>query len=442
MRNKIQKSMMLVICITLLIVFGILTVLFYFNSLNRMKEELKQELTYIEKALDISGMTYLYDMDQAQILTRLTLIDVNGEVLYDSKKDEYTFQNHAKREEVRDALRYGKGEALRNSMTVGKNTYYYAILLKDGTVLRASKTLDYLQPMIINVMPVFAGVAVFMVIVAYALSKWQTNRLIQPINDLDLEQPLSNKVYEELTPLLEKMEQQNREKEEIANMRKEFSANVSHELKTPLTSISGYAEIMKNGIVREEDMIPFSEKIYQEASRLIVLIEDIMKLSKLDEKDNSLEKEAVDLYVLAQEVCEHLRFLADKHGIQIELSGESVKVQGIRQVLNEMLFNICENAVKYNKDGGSVKIVLKELEDTIQVVVEDTGIGIPEQEKERIFERFYRVDKSHSKESGGTGLGLSIVKHAAFIHGAEIFVDSVEGEGTKMCICFKKEKNI
>ena len=295
MRNKIQKSMLVVICATVVSAFIIMAVLFYAYSLNHMKKELKQEMSYIVTAMEISGATYLDDIDAARVETRLTLIDETGEVLYDSKEDDYTFQSHAEREEIESALKNGSGEALRSSETVGKMTYYYAVKLKDGTVLRASKTLDDLIPVLLGALLFMVGIATIMIVFAYFLAKWQTTRLIQPINELDLEHPLENTVYEELTPLLVKMEQQNQAKDEVADMRKEFSANVSHELKTPLTSISGYAEIMKGGLVPPEDMIRFSEKIHKEASRLIVLIEDIIKLSKLDEADIALEKEEVDL---------------------------------------------------------------------------------------------------------------------------------------------------
>lgn len=436
MRNKIQKSMLLVISVTLLVACSILMTLFYFNALNDMKEEVKQETVYIQTAIDIMGVSYLEEMDAAQVNTRLTLINTDGDVLYDSKKDEYTFQNHAERKEVKNALQTGSGEALRNSETIGKSTYYYAVLLKDGTVLRASKTLDYLMPTLFHTLPYTLGVAFVLIILAYFLSKWQTRRLIQPINELDLENPLENQIYEELTPLLVNMENQRQAKDEIANMRKEFSANVSHELKTPLTSISGYAEIMKSGMVKPEDMSPFAEKIYQEASRLIVLIEDIIKLSKLDEKDVVLEKEEVDLYELCREICNRLAFSAEKKQVHLELTGEQVVYVGVKQILDEMVYNICENAIKYNVDGGSVKIWVGNTLQGPKIIVEDTGIGIPEDQKERIFERFYRVDKSHSKDTGGTGLGLSIAKHGAIYHNAEIHVESTLGEGTKMEILF------
>lgn len=436
MRNKIQKSMLVVICVTLLSACAIWMAMFYFKTLDDMKEELKQETIYIQTAMEGYGGSYLEEMDSAQVHTRITLIDGAGEVIYDSREDEYTLQNHAEREEVKSALQTGKGEALRSSETVRKLTYYYAVLLEDGTVLRTSKTLDNLLPAMFSAIPFMAAVALVMIVLAYFLAKWQTKRLIQPINELDLENPMENQVYEELTPLLMKMENQRQAKDQIAKMRKEFSANVSHELKTPLTSISGYAEIMKSGIAKPEDMTRFSEKIYKEASRLIVLIEDIIKLSKLDEQDVVLEKEEVDLYDLCLETCNRLSFQAEKKNVRLELTGEKVSYFGVRQILDEMIYNICENAIKYNVDGGSVKIWVGNTLQGPRVMVEDTGIGIPEDQQERIFERFYRVDKSHSKETGGTGLGLSIVKHGAIFHNAEIRVESVLGKGTKMEILF------
>lgn len=436
MRTKIHKSMLLVSGITLVAVFLIMVTLFYFSSLKTFQSEIRQETIYIQTAIDISGTSYLEEMDQARVSTRLTLIDTNGNVLYDSKEDEYTFQNHAFREEIKNALKTGQGEALRNSETVGKMTYYYAVLLKDGNVLRASRTLEYLYPTVMNAIPLLAGVELAMIVLVYFLSKWQTARLIRPINELDLENPLENEVYEEVKPLLLNMDNQNRLKEEAAKLRKEFSANVSHELRTPLTSISGYAEIMKSGIVKTEDMMRFSEKIYDEASRLMSLIEDIIKLSKLEEKESIVEKEEVNLYDLCMDTCNRLVFQAEKKNVSVTLSGEEVLYVGVKRILEEMIYNICENAIKYNRDGGNVKIWVGAQMGRPRIIIEDTGIGIPEEDVERIFERFYRVDKSHSKATGGTGLGLSIVKHGALFHKAEIHVESILGKGTKMKILF------
>lgn len=436
MRAKIQKSMLLLICAAVISSFVMLEIVFYVYSLNQMKKEVKQEVEYIVAAIHISGTSYLDEMDAAAVDTRLTLISEEGEVLYDSQEDEYTFQNHAGRKEIREALESGSGEALRSSETVGKRTYYYAVRLEEGMVLRASKTLDYLIPIVLGALPFMVLTALIMIVLAYFLAKWQTARLIRPINELDLEHPLENSVYEELTPLLQNMESQNKAKEEVADMRKEFSANVSHELKTPLTSISGYAEIMKSGIAKPEDMTRFSEIIYKEASRLIVLIEDIMKLSKLDEQDVDMEREDVDLFDMCREICNRLAFQAEQKDVHLELTGEKVLYNGVRQILDEMIYNVCENAVKYNVDGGRVKIWVGDTLRGPKIIVEDTGIGIPEDQKERIFERFYRVDKSHSKATGGTGLGLSIVKHGAIYHHAEIHVESTLGKGTRMEIRF------
>lgn len=228
----------------------------------------------------------------------------------------------------------------------------------------------------------------------------------------------------------------NRAEDEIQKMRKEFSANVSHELKTPLTSISGYAEIMKSGMVNREDMIVFSERIYKEASRMITLIDDIIKLSKLDEDSVEVEREEVNLYELCGDIVERLGMSAKKRNVQVELDGESVLYYGVRQMLDEMIFNLCENAIKYNVPEGKVLLWVGNTDQGVKVIVKDTGIGIPTDQQERVFERFYRVDKSHSKETGGTGLGLSIVKHAAIFHHAQIRMESEVGTGTTMEVVF------
>lgn len=436
MRKKIQQSMTLVITTTLLISYVLLTAIVYRQTISIMEDEIKQEADYIRTAIDISGTGYLNQMDAVRENTRVTWIGKDGEVLYDSKEDEVTLENHADRPEVKEALAKGEGQDIRESDTVKKEMFYYAARLSDGTVLRVSKTIDTAFQSAVSVLPVMAVLGIVMVLFAWGLSRWQVARLIKPINELNLERPLENDVYEELTPLLESMDKQNKEKEAIANMRKEFSANVSHELKTPLTSISGYAEIMMNGLVRPEDIKGFSERIYNEASRLIVLIEDIIKLSKLDEGRIEMEKEQVDLYRLTREICSRLSPQAAAKNIQVEVAGESVLYNGIRQILDEMIYNICENAIKYNRQDGKISVWIGSTLKGKKVIVTDTGIGIPKDQQERIFERFYRVDKSHSKESGGTGLGLSIVKHGAMLHDAKINVESELNKGTKIELTF------
>ena len=439
MKKKIQRSMVLVLFVTLILFYGILAVILYDHNLSILEGEVRQEAKYVQAAINISGTDYLEQMDDVDRDTRLTQIAPDGEVLYDSRRDENSIENHRSRPEVQSALQSGTGEDVRMSDTVGREMYYYAVLLNDGSVLRVARTMDGLMRTAVNVFPVMGVLALLMMGFAVLLARWQTRRLIKPINELDLEHPLENDVYPELEPLLIAMDQQNKEKEAVSNMRKEFSANVSHELKTPLTSISGYAEIMKNGMVRPADIPLFSERIYKEARRLITLVEDIIKLSKLDEESVELEKQEVNLYELTREVVGRLAPQAAQKNIRMELTGEPVKYNGIRQILDEMIYNICENAIKYNNDNGRVSIWVGDTLEGAKISVSDTGIGIPKEHQERIFERFYRVDKSHSKERGGTGLGLSIVKHGAILHGAKVIVDSEPGKGTRMEIHFPKE---
>ena len=440
MKAKIQRSMLLVLFVTILIFYGLLTLVMYQKNLTLLKEEVNQEARYIRTAVDISGPAYLKEMDGVDIKTRVTRISTEGKVLYDSGNDAETLENHSKRPEVKEALASGTGEDVRVSGTVGKEMYYYAILLQDGSVLRVAKTMDNLGAMARDTLPVIGVLAVVMMIFAWILGRWQTERLIRPINELDIEHPLENVVYEELRPLLTAMDRRNKEKAAVEDMRKEFSANVSHELKTP-TSISGYAEIMKNGLVRPEDIPNFSERIYKEAKRLITLIEDIIKLSKLDEGSVEIEKEEVDLYELSREIISRLSMQASMKHVHVSLSGEPVTYVGIRQILDEMIYNICENAIKYNVEGGSVSVWVGSTLNGPKVQVNDTGIGIPKEHQERIFERFYRVDKSHSKERGGTGLGLSIVKHGALLHNAKVSVESDTGKGTRMEILFETSQS-
>ena len=440
MRKRIQRSMMLILAVTLVLFYAIISVILYNRNLDLLKSEVKQETEYICTAVNISGPSYLEQMSQVDERTRVTQVDDEGNVLYDSSIEEDDMENHGTGEEIEEAVPSGIGEAVRMSDTMGRELYYYAVLLDDGSVLRVAKSMDNLALTALNVLPVMGILAVVTMALALLLAKWQTKRLIKPINELDLEHPLENTLYEELNPLLVAMDKQNKEKEAVSNMRKEFSANVSHELKTPLTSISGYAEIMKNGMVRPADIPVFSERIYKEARRLITLVEDIIKLSKLDEESVELEKEEINLYELTREVVSHLAPLASQKHIRIEITGEQVQCFGIRQILDEMIYNVCENAIKYNNEGGRVSVWVGNTLEGPKISVSDTGIGIPQEHQERIFERFYRVDKSHSKERGGTGLGLSIVKHGALLHGAKVSVESTPGKGTRMEMLFPRDK--
>ena len=356
MRNRIQRSMLLMVTVTLFISYMLLTAVVYGHTLQIRREELTQEAAYIRTAIEIAGEEYLGVMDQVRQSTRVTRIGEDGTVLYDSGNEQEERENHSSRKEFKEALREGSGQDVRMSDTVGKEMYYYAVRLEDGTVLRVSKGMDNVWKTAFSILPYMLGIGALMAAAAWQLSKYQAAKLTEPVNSLNLENPLENDVYEELHPLLMRIDRQNKEKEKMEQMRREFSANVSHELKTPLTSISGYAEIMMNGLVKPEDMQGFCRRIYDEASRMITLVGDIIKLSKLDEGSIELEKEDVDLYQLTREIVSRLSLAAEKRKVQIELAGERVVFRGVRQILDEMIYNICENAVKYNKENGKVSI--------------------------------------------------------------------------------------
>ena len=436
MRNKIRKSMYLVVFLSLSICYGMIIAVIYQQTMQSAKTELAQEAEYVATSLEIAGEEYLQKIDEVQLETRVTHIAADGTVLYDSGNDEAVLENHKNRKEVQEALKNGTGQDVRKSDTIEENLYYYAIRMEDGTVLRVARNMGNVWHTAITILPQMAVIGTVMICFAWLLANRQVSKLIRPINELNLEQPLENNMYEELLPLLERLDEQNKEKARVEQMRREFSANVSHELKTPLTSISGYAEIMKEGIVRPEDMRMFSERIYNEASRMITLVGDIIRLSKLDEGAFETEKETVDLYQMTKEIIGRLTMPASKKNVHFQLTGEPVQIEGIPHILQEMIYNLCENAIKYNVENGEVNIWVGPFQNKKKIIISDTGIGIPLEHQERIFERFYRVDKSHSRETGGTGLGLSIVKHGALLHNAEIKLQSKEGKGTLIELTF------
>ncbi|MEE1306400.1 MAG: ATP-binding protein [Anaerovibrio sp.] len=371
----------------------------YFADVQR--QQLKTETEMAALAVDALQIGYLEKLPEENY--RVTWISPEGQVLYDSDMAASQMENHLAREEVQTALRKGYGESQRYSGTMTVKMLYSAQRLADGSVLRLSMPQQTIL-MVIWDMALPIGFILLVVIgVSVAIAARETKKANQ---------------------------------EETEAMRREFTANVSHELKTPLHSISGFAELLKNGMVMEQDTGYFAEKIYNEAQRMIKLVQDIIILSRLDEGQENTTRSSVNLYQLAEGVIANLEPMADKNGITIELIGQQVVMEGIPHLLNSMLFNICENAIKYNKPEGSVLVEVSEISGHPRITVRDSGIGIPMRDRSRIFERFYRVDKSHSKEVGGTGLGLSIVKHAARLHNAKLDVDSIVGEGTLITVKF------
>ena len=484
-------------------VMFICCVVFFGLQYTRTMEEtyaaLQGEASYAASGLKVGGLEYLQSLDGTN---RVTWIAQDGGVLYDSKYPGNA-ANQGEFGEVRDAFMNGSGQGIRRSSSGGEQTMYYAFLCSDGTVLRLSRPLSAVRYAFLSISPMLWVIILILVISAFM--SWRIGQAIaKPVNALDLDNLSKAEVYPELYPLVERLgeqretienevrereqfrreafEQRAREREQQAQererMRREFSANVSHELKTPLTSISGFAELMRSGLCDEEKMIEFAGDIYRESQRLIALVNDIIRLSELDEGAVKSSQEEVDLVRETFNAVQILLPAAEQRGIHIRVetgpgqqegpdalqqSGEgsehsagqfpgteqpeastdrsvpgSVTVYGSPHLIAEMIYNLCDNAVKYNREGGSVEIRVWEDAKNAFLSVEDTGIGIPEDEQERVFERFYRVDKSHSRKIGGTGLGLSIVKHAAQFHGASVEMDSRPGEGTKITLCFPK----
>ena len=443
MKQKILSHTSFIIVLTVLLTFGSACGVMYNKVNSNMKDGIRNEAEYIKTGIEAFGDADFTDKIENMTTSRITLTDKDGNVLLDNEADPAEMENHSNRPEFMEAEKDGKSESIRYSETFAKKTFYYAVRLDNGNVLRVGKTVDSVYSTWISSLAVLGILMVLVLILEFAFVERQTRELIKPINDLDLEHPLNNVCYEELRPLLVRVDEQNRqirqqvkELKEAEEIRKEFSANVSHELKTPLMSISGYAELMMNGMVPADHVQEFSGRIYHEAVRLSNLVADIIQLSRLDESNSEVPFEEVDLYELAEDVQNNLRHPAEKKNISLELTGSSEKIQGVRHVLYEMFFNIADNAVRYTEQNGHVRIMVGNRKGNPFYCVVDDGIGIPKSEQGRIFERFYRVDKSHSRQTGGTGLGLSIVKHGATLHHAQIHVESEQGEGTRMEIVF------
>ena len=319
-----------------------------------------------------------------------------------------------------------------------EKTLYFAKQLESGDILRVSCEQHSVGVLVLGMSQILLVMLVIAMIISGIIANILSKKIIQPLNHIDLENPEATNVYEELKPFTKRIAEENFEKSQREELRQQFTANVSHELKTPLTSISGFAEILKQGGTDEQTTKDFAESIYDESRRMITLVNDIIKLSKLDEKSISMEKEALSLREIAREAMEVLGPVAENKKVSINISGDSGLFNGVRPVIYEMVYNLMDNAIKYNRTGGTVNIKIESLMDSHKVIltIQDNGIGIPEREKERIFERFYRVDKSRSRELGGTGLGLSIVKHAAKYHNASILLNTKEGEGSTFTVIF------
>ena len=555
MKRKIFGSMVLISLITIILTAAAFSVLLYQQLENDMERELKNQMALVMTGYGESGIVYLQEIRGEDRNSRITLIAPSGKVLYDNRAIPSEMENHKDRLEVKAAFETGKGEGVRNSDTLGSQFFYLAQKTDDGNVLRLSIRTDSIRTSMGESVIFLVGILLLIGVLAMVFSRMQTRRIIQPINDIDLEHPEGEKLYEELFPLVSRIHNLNQsiqdkmkeissrtdnfnritshmeegliildragkivtinrsaarffevdedslpgkhfsvanrnlklmesvekalqgqhqeeiiegrdrqyqlratpvfqqeevsggilmlydvtEKRRAESLRREFTANVSHELKTPLTSILGYAEILKNRMAEGADAVEFSGRIQEEAKDLLSMIEDIIRLSELDEGNIRIPMERVNLLKEAEKVAERLRSTAALRGLQIKVAGEDAFVQGIPTLLEEMLVNLIDNSIKYNVEEGEITARIQKNKDKVVLEVADTGIGIPLEDQERIFERFYRVDKSHSKNISGTGLGLSIVKHIAAYHKAALSLESQVGKGTTIRIEFQAD---
>ncbi len=408
----------------------------YFEK--QLFEELKTESILLEGYNVSEGSPDLQRLTHLKTNNRITLIHPDGTVYFDNTVNAATLENHALRSEFLKAKEQGVSTSSRYSSTMLEKTLYFAKELDNGDILRISCNQHTVGVLVLGMSQILLIMLVIAMIISGITASLLSKRITEPLNHIDLENPEATEVYDELQPFTRRIAEENYEKLQREELRQQFTANVSHELKTPLTSISGFAEILGQGGTDEQTTKDFALIIYDESQRMITLVNDIIKLSKLDEKSISLEKEALSLREIAEEAIETLTPVAAKKQVEITLSGDTGLINGVRPVIYEMIYNLIDNAVKYNRDQGMVVVKIENMmaSHTVVLSVQDTGIGIPEREKERIFERFYRIDKSRSRQLGGTGLGLSIVKHAAKYHNAQILLTSKEGEGSTFTVVF------
>ena len=443
--GKIFNTVLVFTIVVILAFSAVITVLFYFSYEQEAEAALTAQALetadYLNETPTDENIPSLLAQFTGQV--RYTLIASDGVVLYDSALDKEEAENHGGRPEVQEALAEGQGSVVRYSETLRTDTLYAAVRLDDGSVVRLAETRHSLVSFASTMTgPLVVALAV-VVLLVFVLSRLLTRRIMKPIDALNFAEPLENEIYEEMDPLLERIDEQQRmlkqQTREIARaetMRRDFSSNVSHEMKTPLQVISGYAELMKNDLVDPGDSKKFAGLIYEEAQAMRSLINDVLILSRLDEAAVGDRDQVIDLHALATSVAHRLVSFAESEGVKISIQGKAAHIAGTETLVEEMIYNLIENGIRYNHRGGTVTVEVGNDGAGPVVSVTDTGIGIPEEMREKVFERFFRVDKSRSKATGGTGLGLAIVKHAVIYHGGSIEVKSAAGGGTVFVLRF------
>ena len=435
MKNKINSSLIGLSLVSIIITTILLTSVYYTNFKHQVEDDLKLSAKLLASTDYFDDDAIDFSLLNKQV--RITLIDSQGIVLYDNDVSD-NLDNHLNRKEIADAIKYGEGYSTRTSDTLNMVTYYYAIALKDGRILRLSKDASSITAIFLNTLP-FAFMIVALIMVACLIfSKLLTAQLIKPINDLadNLDDANLSVPYKELVPITDKIHKQHNDILKASKMRQEFTANVSHELKTPLTSIIGYSELLKTEGIDEKQKNHFIEEIMKNADRLLNLIEDIIKVSKLSSSEVSFEFMDVNLLQIAKSQIKNYEIDAKKKNIHLEVEGKDLIIKANDHLIEELIDNLLQNGIRYGNIDGHVWVKVYEKNNRKCLSVEDDGIGIPLSQQERIFERFYRVDKSRSKKDGGTGLGLAIVKHIVEIHDAKLKLTSTPGVGTKIEVLF------
>ncbi|MGN0776187.1 MAG: ATP-binding protein [Candidatus Ventricola sp.] len=438
MKRRILAYFMRMLSVAVALTTVLMTLVTYGMFKARMIEDLSVDAQVIRPLLESDDAGPI--MEDLGAALRVTVIGQDGVVRYDNRSDAAQMGNHLNRPEVAQALQSGEGRDVRDSQTMETSTFYYAVRLEDGCVLRVAKEASSIWSIYLNALPLILLVMALMIAVSFLAAHLLTDRLVDPIRRLtaDMDGEHSAASYPELQPFMRTIRSQHEEILKSADMRVEFTANVSHELKTPLTSISGYAELIESGMAQGAQAQRFAGEIHKSANRLLTLINDIIKLSQLDSPEHRIEREVVELGQIAEETVNQLRDSAEKMNVTLITDVKPGLISADKGMMEELIYNLCDNAIRYNVRGGSVHVQVRPVRDRMLLVVQDTGIGIGQEHQERVFERFYRVDKSRSKATGGTGLGLAIVKHIAAQHDAAIAMESELGSGTTITVSFER----
>ena len=439
MRRKINRQLITIAILATVVTMALITIVFRQLLQQQIIEDLKAYAGLLDKA-DLYQNTEIYVTNFKAGNVRITWIDGDGHVLGDTDANQDYMENHAERPEFLEALENGEGIDIRVSETLEENTYYYAMRMDDGTILRISKAAQNTWKIIFSAMPGLLISLLVMIGICVSLARYFARSIIRPLKAMaaNLDRPEAKVTFEykELEPFMQTIRTQHEDILRAAKVRQDFTANVSHELKTPLTAISGYSELMETGMVQGDEVKHYAKEIHHNSNRLLALINDIIHLSEMDRTEYEVPMQQVNLSELVQNNMEGLKVSAEQRNVSMRFVGETAFVYGNAGLLEELLWNLCDNAIRYNKENGMVKVQVEKKKDRVSLIVSDTGIGISPEHQNRIFERFYRVDKSRSKETGGTGLGLAIVKHIVAQHDAELTLESKPGEGTKITVTF------